>query len=217
MNVSFPLLALKVARIFAADRDIRYYLCGICFEIEPDAVTLVSTDGHRMGAFRVDGPHEVEGRKDVIVPNELIDIVLSIKPKPRIVPSIEPKALLHLGDDGMLDLSFEAVTVRGKPLDAKYPDWRRVMPEKPTCEVAYFNPDYLASFDKAARLVMGARAHASLTYNGTGAAPVGIGDKRFIGLVMPWRNNVAPDVPAWAIAPKAAAPEPALDPVPAAV
>lgn len=32
----------------AADKDVRYYLNGVCFDVLPDALTLVASNGHRM-------------------------------------------------------------------------------------------------------------------------------------------------------------------------
>lgn len=44
-----------------------------------------------------------------------------------------------------------------EPIDCTYPDFKRVVPEKISGDVAQFNPVYVGEFGKIAKLVSGSR------------------------------------------------------------
>lgn len=48
--INLRVLAAAVA--FASKEETRYYLKGVCLEIEPRAVTYIGTDGHRLIVYR---------------------------------------------------------------------------------------------------------------------------------------------------------------------
>src|SRR4051812_43815958 len=52
LTSTINLRILAAAVPFASKDETRYYLNGVCLEIEPRAVTYIATDGHRMIAYR---------------------------------------------------------------------------------------------------------------------------------------------------------------------
>jgi hypothetical protein len=66
----------------------------------------------------------------------------------------------------------------------------RVLPTKPaTGEAAQFNPELITRFVKCSKLLNGTK-HPVIAHNGGSSALVDLGLDRFIGVVMPMRNNV---------------------------
>jgi DNA polymerase-3 subunit beta len=72
-------------------------------------------------------------------------------------------------------------------VDGKYPDYVRVIPDKVTGETAQFNPDYVADFKKAYKLLNAKTFH--IHHNGHGGAVVDFGLANFLGVMMPLRTG----------------------------
>ena len=66
--------AIAVLKLFASDKDVRYYLNGINLEIGATESRLVATDGSMLGCFRVESEQpEVDAPlTDIIIPNDLL-------------------------------------------------------------------------------------------------------------------------------------------------
>lgn len=125
--------------IFQAQKDVRYYLNGICFA--PDK-KLYATDGHR--AFI--GEHSTEGVTE--------NVIIAIKGAK--FTKFE-KAEIDT-DTGLVAYLDEHGTRVGAGLcevvDGRFPDIQRIIAKfesKPTDEIG-FNAGYLADLEKAAKL-----------------------------------------------------------------
>lgn len=104
-----------------AQQDVRYYLNGMLWEVKPDQLRVVATDGHRMAmctrAIAVNPAEPVQAilpRKGVLElsrlmdePEELVDVTLSAN---------------HIR------VTSEAYTFTSKLVDGKFPDYERVLP-----------------------------------------------------------------------------------------
>lgn len=108
----FDRLAAAISR-----EEVRYYLCGVCFEQVAEGLRLVATDGHRLHALSLDC--RIDG--DV----------------PRIVLPERTVSLLRRIDAGdvRLSISETGVTVEtdklevlSKVIDGTFPDWERAVP-----------------------------------------------------------------------------------------
>ena len=140
---------LRACALFKASNDVRFYLCGI--HIGDGAV--VATNGHTL--LVCDEPN-ADG-VDLIIP---ADAIASIIKKVGTRPNIK-SILLHEIEDSEFWLlqhvngSYELF----KPIDGKYPAWKRVdmpKPEKYTAEsFPQFDFDYLNSFKKVAQIYAG--------------------------------------------------------------
>lgn len=137
--------SVKFVSHAAATKDIRYYLNGILFEFRPSALTLVGCDGHRMAVIEIAGEFG-DVHTDFICTNADIKTLLSVyKPsKADVTVNIENGKLVVAGA-GNQTLLFE-------PLEGRYPDWRRVMPQGETVATTEFgvNAIYIADAAKAA-------------------------------------------------------------------
>ena len=191
MEITIDINKLAAMKLFAAKKDVRYYLNGMLLEIGSRESRLVATDGHVMAIIRLDfcrpGPTQ-----QVIIP---IEALKGIKRG-------RGDATITLSDSGsnVVDLRIESPTWQWacQSVDAAYPDWRKVLPEKVSGEVAQFNADYLAAFQDAAVMLSGGLI--TVGHNGTGGALISINNDDFVGIIMPIRQKfeALTGSPAWA-------------------
>jgi DNA polymerase-3 subunit beta len=116
-----------------ANNDVRYYLNGICFDLQRDRLTVVATDGHRMAlaetAFDLNDAEPLK----VIIPKKAV---------------IELERMLDGGDDAEIQISLdenhikfevsETLSITSKLIDGKFPDYYNVIP---------LNPDKVATVE----------------------------------------------------------------------
>ena len=131
---------LKSALNCAPKNDARFYLNGVHIEATPEHCYIVSTDGscmylcHDLGAVLPSEP------VSLILPRDKVEMIVKIKVK---------HTTLTIHDDG----SIEACGMRFKPVDGRFPDWRRVIPRPESVDVdgraAQFSPDILSRCAKA--------------------------------------------------------------------
>ena len=198
LRVTVEKSALRAIVKFAADKDeIRYYLAGVLLEADADSVRLVATNGHMLGAMRLQyaaGDTRTETLTQAIIPAEFIKTIK--KPGRRDLVSV---AMEIDGDKVRL---FDGDAMReSKLIDAKYPDWRRIMPRGPLSgKVAQFNTAYLWAFTDARRELGGNLEFCTVSHNGEGPALISIGCDDFVGVLMPLRAGTLLDAPpAWAL------------------
>jgi DNA polymerase III subunit beta len=105
-----------------AQQDVRYYLNGLLFEVSPNFLRVVATDGHRLAMDTEDMTTTAEKTMQVIVPRKGI---------------LELARLLGEGEDNV-DIVIGANHVRAKTanftftsklVDGKFPDYDRVLPK----------------------------------------------------------------------------------------
>jgi DNA polymerase-3 subunit beta len=113
-----------------AHQDVRYYLNGMLFEVHPDRVVTVSTDGHRLAKVEAEAPEGVSDSFHVILPRKAV---------------IELNRLVGVGEGTVrVDLSEKTFSVfpgesvlTSKLVDGRYPDYEKVIPIAPDkCAVA---------------------------------------------------------------------------------
>ena len=138
--------ALKFVRAGMSNEETRYYLKSVCFHFNAAGLHVVSTDGHRMHHFML-GNAKTEGADYQFVLNR--DDVLAI------LKAYNAKGKQR---DKTYSLDFGGQLFAGhlsfKPLDAKYPDWQRVMPRDATPALHWYAEDgravlaQLAAYDR---------------------------------------------------------------------
>lgn len=193
-TINLRILAAAVA--FASKDETRYYLNGVCLEIEARAVNYIATDGHRLIAYR-------EDIEDHDTPDNLLTGTFII-PTPHCKPhklekEDDPRAKIF--GSGRLTIAINFCDVTFLPIDGVYPDWRRAIPREPVSgKIAQYNLDYLAAFKKFAGLV--GLPMPFVAHNGEGPAAIWFsGRPEVLGMIMPVRctdelNNAPPD---WAL------------------
>jgi DNA polymerase-3 subunit beta len=111
---------LSLVQYAMAQQDIRYYLNGLLMIVDAGIVTVVATDGHRLGLASLKTDYD-SGRQEVIVPRKAV---------------VELIKLLSDGDASLrievltnqVKFSFGATLLISKVVDGKFPDYKRVIP-----------------------------------------------------------------------------------------
>jgi DNA polymerase-3 subunit beta len=176
---------LKALKLFVPKKDIRYYLNGIYVEFNQYNTIFVATDGHRLLSTAIYNNDIQHARPTIgaIIPIETIESLLKLKSK-------VGAALLSLDIENnvvkKIHIVNDAIKLETLPIDAKYPDFRRVFPESVSYEAGNYDFSYLDDFNKAAQYISGVKNQkASLSQNGTKAALVDIDCIDCAGVIMP--------------------------------
>lgn len=192
---------LKALVLLAAQQDVRYYLNGVLVEATPFETRLVATDGHKLGLARFAAENEITSDISFILPTSTID---SLK-----VAKRDMSALLSIEINGA-DCAIVAVNTRisFKPVDGKFPDYRRVIPRTLSGEAGNYMPSLLMAFQKCGQILLGATNPVAprIEQNGEkdAARLTFDGYDNFIGVCMPFAFKTGPKAPkpadvSWAV------------------
>ena len=128
-----------------AVHDIRYYLNGILFIAEGKALTLVATDGHRLGLAQATLETDVPSKQEVILPRKtVLELQRLLKDEDT------PIEMRFAGNQARFAFSgMEFVT---KLVEGKFPDYNRVIPKNHRNAVLLGRAPLLACLQRAAIL-----------------------------------------------------------------
>jgi DNA polymerase-3 subunit beta len=136
------LLALTAP--FVSTEETRYYLNGVCFELDTDTLRAIATDGHKLGTRETKlAPGSLEAwAMRPIVPNEAIDAIAGIIGTAQCIARFHgdyreatnnPLAGYAQRSAGwynqLASFSSDDWTITTKLIDGNFPDWRRVVPK----------------------------------------------------------------------------------------
>ena len=107
--------------VFAVSNDeLRPAMTGVYFLLEPDGITFVATDAHRLVKFRhLDT--EVENPTNFIVPRKALGLLKGA------LPSEETQVTISYNDSNVF-FNFGNVSLVCRLIDAKFPDYNAVIP-----------------------------------------------------------------------------------------
>jgi len=200
LKVTLSIRALRAVLVAVGTEETRYYLNGINLEFTPDGVIMAATDGHRMIVLRQPyGEHgATAAHASVIVPR---DLVAKLKVKHKTLDTTD----LTIADDGRLTFEHAGESFGGSRIDGTFPDYRRIVPQNVSNEVAQYNPAYLADFAKARKELGGDRTTSPVVrYNNESPAIVdfayGTGFQA-VGVLMPIRDRTDVTYYLWASTP----------------
>ena len=186
--------AIAVLKLFAADKDVRFYLNGINLEIGRKETRLVATNGAMLGCFRVESEQPDVGAPltDIIIPNDLLK---PIKPTGLVEITIGE---LETKDNGKgkevpvsnarpVTLTYAGLSISGKTLDGTFPDFRRAIPSKVSGQPAQFDLRFTGTLAKAWSILHGGKGPhcVGLGFNGNDGALITLADENFVGVIMP--------------------------------
>ncbi len=128
-----------------AVHDIRYYLNGILFIAEGKTLTLVATDGHRLGLAQATLENDMPNKQEVILPRKT---VLELQ---RLLKDEEtPIEMRFAGNQARFTFSgMEFVT---KLVEGKFPDYNRVIPKNHRNSITLGRVPLLGCLQRAAIL-----------------------------------------------------------------
>ena len=164
---------LAAVAMFAAKKDIRHYLVGVCIDTGPAGSFLVATCGHTLAVHQIDTVARPAGQ--LIMP--LVPLASMIKANRR----IGIKLTLPAGFSGKYDNntrvkrqvtleSLKGEIAIASELDGVFPDWRRVTryDDAPYPNQVFFNPEYLMRVADAADLISERKFAVQVRPGGTG-------------------------------------------------
>ena len=214
MQIVIPAEVIKALLITAAKSDVRFYLNGALLEVRQDHATMIATDGHMLLAVPLPAD-AIEGERmvgDYIIPRTLLE---SVKPA-KVGRTVLPLALEISASPGAQGQTVYTLTLKGathgidKPVDGRFPDWRRVIPAKASGEAVQFDARLVARFGDVYDALGGSKKYCApiIHYNGTDAALVSNLGHNALGVIMPLREKTPshPGVPAWAKQPQTPSP-----------
>lgn len=176
MNFEIPKLAwFKAVMLAAAKKDIRYYLNGVMVRNGE----IAATNGHMLLLIK---SQRIKSDGEYIIDNDTLK---------KIVTS-------HKGIKGANRVEVvDSMTTTGSskihitPVDGKFPDVNRVIPQETSGEIAHFNYEYLLACQKANGEFLDHKySWIKLQHNGLSGAKFESedeNDNKLIGLVMPVR------------------------------
>jgi DNA polymerase-3 subunit beta len=128
-----------------AVHDIRYYLNGILFIAEGKVLTLVATDGHRLGLAQATLESDVPAKQEVILPRKtVLELQRLLKDEDT------PIEMRFAGNQARFAFSgMEFVT---KLVEGKFPDYNRVIPRNHRNSVTLGRAPLLGCLQRAAIL-----------------------------------------------------------------
>ena len=153
INTSIEISTIKALLLFAAKKDIRLSFNGLHIEQSANGTFAVASNGHAIAIARIDS--EAHEPASITIDRQYIDGL-----KSNYAVSFEQV------DSGTVKLGVVGTSLTVPVLDAKYPDWRRVVSAKQTGERAYFHPDYAAMVDKAGQTIRKSKVPYIIQQNG---------------------------------------------------
>mgnify|MGYP005749114255 CR=1 FL=1 len=105
-----------------ASQDVRFYLNGMLFDMTPNSLRLVATDGHRLSTCALDSQFGDFAPTQAIVPRKAI-IELA-----KLLVEQDEEIQLSLAKN-YLTVQFMDTVFTCKLIDGRYPDYRRVIPQ----------------------------------------------------------------------------------------
>jgi len=184
--MQIPSNTLKCILQFAAKKDIRYYLQGVCFEQCATGTYAVATDGHVVCVARLDSEAH-EPTSVIISADHLAQAVKNNKYDVFIEPA-----------DGKVTLKSSNGEMTVPLIEGRFPDWRRVTRAPITGDRAYIDPVLLDRINTAGQLYSKRKTAYVTRQNGNAIGHCYI-DDNVQAFVMPlrWTDDDLAPVPAW--------------------
>jgi len=181
---------LRAALIFAADKDIRFYLNSVCLHVdECGGARLVATDGHRLAIITL-GDYPAAAPGEYLIPRDAIKAIKKASGRSFNGVNVEIDA------DRFTLSAYDEIIGGGKLIDGKFPDFQRVTPANVddwSGQAATFNADYLHDIKRALIELGDKNGFFTMAQNGPNNAGVAVrADKGFLCVVMAMRGDDMP-------------------------
>lgn len=127
-SVSLPLAggvlhdAIARCRYAVATGDVRHTLNGMLFSVKGDRLTLVATDGHRLGSTCITTETKTGEDVQCILPSRALDMLCSM------LPEDDSEVSVKLHERRSASFEFGDCRLTTLLVDGRYPDWMRVVP-----------------------------------------------------------------------------------------
>lgn len=138
-------------RFAITSEDTRYFLNGAQLVLQPDALSMVATDGHRLAFVRILESAGVETSTEVLLPRKTLNEVARLIDGGAAVEFSQGENHLFFKAEGRLLIS--------RKIDANFPAYERVIPKANDKQIE-FDRDRLASAVRRVRLLSNERSKA---------------------------------------------------------
>lgn len=178
---------LRAMLLFVAKNDVRYYLNGVAIQ----GNRMIATDGNRILVCRLPEDSGLQ----VIIPTREIKVALMLVEK----VFNEFDETIEITTDHIGKVSY-------KPIEGKYPDFKRLIPkpfEGGMINGLAVNAAYMADYAKIGEIINGKRSYRAVylkqsTANKNTSILVHIdGCNDFFSLIMPMRIDESTCIPDW--------------------
>ncbi len=105
-----------------AQQDVRYYLNGMLFEVNPDSLVLVTTDGHRLATGTLHTKIATDQRVQVIVPRKGILELM------RLLEETDEPVIITISAR-QIRIASKEYQFTSKLIEGRFPDYDRVIPK----------------------------------------------------------------------------------------
>ena len=184
---------LAAVALFAAKKDIRHYLMGVCIDTGPTGSFLVATCGHSIAVHQIDTVSRPIGQ--FIMPLE--PLASMVKANKR----IGIKLTLPAGFAGKYEKNRRQVTLESlkgeisivSEMDGIFPDWRRVCKhdDAPYPHHVFYAVEYLARVAAAANIISERKFCVQVRPGGTGCGFAHLDHEgKTVAYVMPLRAKL---------------------------
>ena len=174
MNFEIPKLAwLKAVMLAAAKKDVRYYLNGVMVRNGE----MAATNGHMLLLIKSE---KIKSDGEYIIDNDTLKMIVTSHKGIKGANRVEVI-------DSMTTTGSSKISIN--PVDGKFPNIHRVIPQEPSGEIAHFNAEYLLACQKANGEFLDHKyPWIKLQHNGLSGAKFESEDEdgnKLIGVVMP--------------------------------
>ena len=113
-----------------AEKDVRYYLNGLCFDFNQFNFNVVGTDGHRLAMRGIELSEPVL-KKELIIPRDTIEELNKLLDQGQCSISGTSSSYVNSGDvvvtmNGIV-VELEKLTLISRLIDGRFPDYQRVI------------------------------------------------------------------------------------------
>lgn len=105
-----------------AQQDVRYYLNGLLFEITPEYIRTVTTDGHRLAFAEITEKLAINESRQVIIPRK------GVGELSKLLEDSDATVRVQLSDNH-IKITLPDVIFISKLIDGKFPDYNQVIPQ----------------------------------------------------------------------------------------
>ena len=184
---------LAAVALFAAKKDIRHYLMGVCIDTGPTGAFLVATCGHSIAVHQIDTVSRPIGQ--FIMPLEPLSSMVKANKR------IGIKLTLPAGFAGKYEKNRRQVTLESlkgeisivSEMDGIFPDWRRVCKHDDALypHHVFYAVEYLARVAAAANIISERKFCVQVRPGGTGCGFAHLDHEgKTVAYVMPLRAKL---------------------------
>jgi DNA polymerase-3 subunit beta len=132
IEVPIPMFSALIQKtIFAvSDQESRYTLAGTQFEICPEGMAMVATDGHRLGYLKIDKPLPgISGATKLLIPKKALATLMAL------LTPYEDGMVTFAHDENSLFFRVANKTLTARKMTGQFPNYAAVLPKDQTISV----------------------------------------------------------------------------------